>query len=171
MEQILYILIIFSSAIIVFLGPYVSNMQSATLWVGKKIAPAGLDKEAPNGFQDAITPQSQNNGNIIIMVSYLVILVSGSMVVWYGGILGLIVSLVVSGIVGKFYANDIGTYLLKLIHSMSNRVSDYKKKNDFDRADAASDMLEKLQILYAEIRDEDIKIPSFKDVRSMKVGQ
>lgn len=171
MEQILYILIIFSSAIIVFLGPYVSNMQCATLWVGKKIAPAGLDKEAPNGFQDAITPQSQNTSNILIMISYLVLFASGSFIFWWGGIVGLVSALILSRVVGRFYADDIGTYLLKIIHSMSNRVADYKKKNDFDRADAASDMLEKLQILYAEIRDEDIKIPSFKDVRSMKVGQ
>ena len=171
MEQILYILIIVSSAIIAFLGPYVSNMQSATLWVGKKVAPDGLDKEAPNGFQDAITPKSQNTGNVLVMISYLVLLVSGSFIVWYGGVVAIILTLMASSVVGKFYADDIGTYLLKIIHSMSNRVADYKKHNDFDRADAANEMLEKLQMLYAEIRDQNIKIPSFKEVRSMKVGE
>ncbi len=171
METFFYVLIGISSLLIIFLGPQVSKMQSVTLWVGKKIAPQGLDKEVPNGFQDAITPESQNTGNIIIMASYLILLVSGSFLVWYGGILGLIVSLIISGLVGKFYANKIGTYLLKLINSMSNKVADYKKNNDFDRANAAEEMLQKLQSLYVEIRDENIDIPSLKEVRAMKIGE
>jgi len=171
MEQILYILIAISSVVIIFLGPLVNKMQSVTLWVGKKIAPRGLDKESPNGFQDAITPKSQNTGNILVMISYLVLLVSGSFIMWYGGVVGIIFALTLSSIAGKFYANDVGTYLSKIIHSISNRVADYKKNNDLDRADAANEMLQKLQMLYVEIRDESIEIPSFKEVRAMKVGE
>lgn len=160
----------FCFIVILFLGPFVSRMQSATLWVGKKIAPGWLEKEAPRGFQDAITPEFQNKGNLVVMASYLVLLVSGTLIVWYGGVAGLVVAFALSSFIGGFYPKDIAFYLSKIIGDMYKRHADYKRDNDTERAGATLEMLQKLQELYNAIKEEDIQIPPMQDIRAMDLG-
>jgi hypothetical protein len=153
------------------MGSFAANMQAVTYLVGKKIAPFGSEKELPRGFQDAITPKFQDNFNTIIFVLYLIIFVLGSIKLWYIGLPLVLVILILKGFLRKLWPNNINFYLKMLIQNMANRMADYAKNGDPMRSDAAKEMLENLENLYVMIRDENLKIPSFEEIKRMPVGE
>jgi hypothetical protein len=165
-----YLIIIFCILLIIFLGPFVGKMQAATLWVGKKIAPEGSDLYSKNGFQDAITPKFQTNLNILIITSYLLLFIMSSIKIWYLGTVLLISVFIIKVFIERLYSNKINKYLKIIIHSMINRIADYRKCGDEMRAQAAEHMLESLDNLYNEIVLLDLPVPSILESNSMKLG-
>lgn len=171
LDLLVYIGLASACIVAVFVTPFVGNMQATTLWVGKKITPAGLEREAPRGFQDAITPGFQNTLNVLSPASYVVVLVLGSIAFWYLGVLLLVCSFLVSIFVKKLYPNRINFYLRILIHQMSNRTANYTRDGDTMRADAAEEMTEKLMEFYEEVKDLELRVPTMKEASSARLGR
>ncbi len=165
-----YILAIISIILCLGIGSFITNLHSATYWIGKKIAPIGSEKELPRGFQDAITPSRHAYLYFFTRILYLIILILGSIKLWYLGILLVLVIAILTKFLGELWPNNINFYLKILIRSMTNRMADYSKKGDFMRSDAAKEMLEKMENLYVEIRDENLIIPDFMEIRNMRSG-
>lgn len=166
----IYIVLALSSAVVVFVGPYAGKMQATTLWVGKRIAPKGMEAEAPRGFQDAITPKMQDTFNTILPICYVLILVAGTVKLWYLGAVLFIVVFILKIITERFYPQGVNTYLRAIIAAMMNKMADYKKTGDEMRADAATEMIEKLNDLYIEIRDQKLPVPPIRNAQRMPLG-
>lgn len=156
--------------IAVSIGPFASKMQSVTLWAGKKIAKVGLDDELPQGYQDAITPKIQDIFNTILPICYVTILVLGSIKIWYLGFVLLIFSIIIIVILKNFWSNKIIFYLKIINHYMINKTADYEKSSDTMRAKAAKDLTDRLLKLYFEIKTKNLKIPSMREINSMRLG-
>lgn len=165
------ILLIVFSSIAIPIGAFAGKMQRVTLWAGKKIAPTGMELEAPTGFQDAITPKLQDRLNTFFPILLLLILIVGSLKIWYLGIATVIAIFIIMAIVQRFLPNKINFYLKIIIYYMDNRMADLTKQSDVMRADAAKDMSDKLHNLYLEIRDINLEIPDFKDIKKMNLGK
>jgi magnesium-transporting ATPase (P-type) len=165
-----YIVLALAGSIVVFIGPYRSKMQVTTLLAGKRIAPEGMDADAPRGLQDAITPKLQDTFNIILPISYVIILILGSIRIWYLGIVLLVAAFAFEAIIQRFYPQDLNTYLRAIIGAMINKMADYKKTGDEMRADAAAEILEELDNLYAEIRDQKPPVPLIREAQQMRLG-
>lgn len=166
----IYAALALASIVVIFIGPFTGKMQASTLWVGKKIAPEGMDTDAPRGFQDAITPKYQDTFNTILPIAYILILVLGTIKVWYMGVVLLVLVFVLMSIAQRFYPQDLNTYLRAIISAMMNKMADYKKAGDEMRTDAAAEMLERLNGLYAEIRDQKLPVPSIREAQQMRLG-
>lgn len=150
--------------------PFNSMIQATTLWAGKKIAPSGMDKEQPTGFQDAITPKFQDTLNLILPICYVLIFVVGSFEKWYLGIVVFIAVIFVANVARNFFPNKIKPYLKIVIHSMDNKMADYVKTNDTMRAGAAKEISDQLHNLYLDIIDTDPVIPKFSEIQKMPLG-
>jgi hypothetical protein len=170
-DIVIYIVLALACTTVVFVGPFARKMQATTLWVGKKIAPVGAETDAPRGFQDAITPKSQDTFNTILPIAYVLILILGSIKMWYLGVTLLVITFVIMIIVQRFYPQDVNTYLRAIISAMINKMADYKKEGDEMRVDAAAEMVEKLQNLYERIKDQKMLVPSIREAQSMRLGE
>lgn len=166
----IYILLALAIFVVIFLGPYAGKMQASTLWVGKRIAPEGMDQEAPRGFQDAITPKHQDTMNTFLPISYVLILVLGTIKAWYLGVLLLVLAIVLMSIAQRFYPQGLNTYLRAIIAAMVNKMADYKKAGDEMRTDAAAEMLQRLNDLYIEVHDQNLPVPSIRDTQRMPLS-
>ncbi len=157
--------------VVVIAGAFASYMQATTLFVGKKIAPQGMEAELPRGFQDAITPKIQETFNTILPISYILILVAGSLQAWYLGIAMLIVAFIGLAVAKKFFPSKVVFYLKIIIFYMTNKVADYAKDGDKMRAEAAQEVSDKLEIFYFQIKDHDLEVPSFAEIKAMSLGE
>lgn len=170
-DTLLYIVLAVCACVVIFAGSFAAKMQATTLWVGKKIAPEGIDKDAPRGFQDAITPSFQDQLNTILPISYILVLGIGTWIHWYLGVTVLILSAILMGIVQRFYPKKLRTYLNIIIGAMVNKLANYVKGGDSMRADAAQEVLTNLQEFYLEIRDEDPEVPSMVEAKEASLGR
>lgn len=151
-------------------GAFASHMQATTLFVGKKIAPQGMDTEMPRGLQDAITPSIQNFFNTMLPICYVVIVILGSFQYWYFGVLLLIISFTGLAFMKKLFPNKLNFYLKILIFYMANKVADYAKDGDQMRAQAAQEVSDKLSSYYYQVKDSNAKVPNFTEIKSMPLG-
>lgn len=150
------------------MSAFSSRMQAATLFVGKSLCPPEIVRDMPRGFQDAITPRWQNTLNIVVPLMVLTVLVIGSMIVWWGGPLACLATLIVlQPIALRVVPEQLSFYLIRMINNMANRMADYKKERDSVRADAAKEMLDRLTALYSVIQRSGMPVPSFKEIRTM----
>ncbi len=170
MNIIMNLLLGASILIVVFAGSFASRMQAVTLWLGKKIAPEGMDSEAPRGFQDAITPKIQDMFNTILPVCYIAIIVLGSFKKWYLGIALLFITFFAMVIIKRFLPNKIKFYLKIIIYYMDNRLADYIRDGDTMRAEATEDILKKLRQIYLKLMIKDKNIPEFEKINKMPLG-
>jgi len=170
MNLLLDIILWLCVAAVIAIGAFASRMQSITLWAGKRITPEGMNKELPRGFQDAITPKIQDKFNTILPISYVAILVIGSMKRWYLGVALLILAFVGMFIVRAFLPNKIKFYLKIINYYMINKTADYAKISDVMRAEASKDVADQLQQLYFETDDNEL-VPDFSDIKKMPLGR
>lgn len=168
--MILNILLTVCVLIVIFVGAFAGRMQAVTLWTGKKIAPFGMDAEVPTGFQDAITPKIQDKFNTILPISYIGVLVFGTFVAWYMGVLLLVVAFILMSVVQRFLPNTIEFYLKWIMHYMANKTADYAKENDKMRAEASDELFEKLGVVYEKIKGSGLKVPDFSEIKAMPLG-
>lgn len=166
----LIIVLSLACATVVFLGPFASRMQVTTLWVGRKIAPEDMESELPRGFQDAITPKLQDTLNTVLPIAYLLIIVLGSIKAWYLGVALLVGSLILRAVVQKFYSNKINFYFRIINYYMANKIADYHKDKDVLRAEAATEMMQKLGNFYLSIKDQDLIVPKMSEAKGIPFG-
>ena len=62
------------------ISAYKGKLQAVTLWAGRRIGIPDFESQQPRGFQDAITPKSQTIMNGIVLVLYIAIIVSGTLI-------------------------------------------------------------------------------------------
>lgn len=166
----IYTALALASLVVIFIGPFTGKMQASTLWVGKKIAPEGMDTDAPRGFQDAITPKYQDTLNTLLPIAYILILVLGTIKTWWLGAALLVLVFLLMVVAQRFYPQDLNTYLRAIISAMTNKMADYNKSGDKMRTEAAAEMLERLNELYAEIREQNLPVPSIRDGQQMRLA-
>lgn len=149
------------------LASYTARFQATTLWAGKKLAGKQLSEQMPRGFQDAITPKSQDKRNMITPVSYVVIIVLGCIQAWYVGIVAIIGALFVGAIADRFIPDKLEYYLLRVAWALDNREADYRKKNDMMRADAAHHMADSVKGLIEGIHGTGERVPIMREAKRM----
>jgi hypothetical protein len=152
------------------LSGYTGRVQCTTLWAGRRIGEPEFETQNPKGYQDAITPKAQNVRNTAVFILYFVILVVGSIIKWYVGIVGVVIAFSSGNIAAGFFSNDLERYILGLINDMARREADYRKESDSMRADAAHDMLERLSLLLMEVHDKALPVPSMREARVAQMG-
>lgn len=164
----MYLIVLAGLALLTgIIASYTNKVQATTLWAGKILAGNEFAEQLPTGFQDAITPKSQNTRNLLLPILLISILVFGSFQAWYLGVTALIVTFFIYVIAARFISDDLEYYLLRLISAMDNREADYRKNNDSLRADAAHEMSEQLRDLLHTIHGQGMKVPLISDIRKM----
>jgi len=146
---------------------YTARFQATTLWAGKKLAGKELSEQMPRGFQDAITPESQNRRNMLNFALYVAIMVLGSIQAWYAGVIAIIATLVASAIADRFIPNDLEYYLIRVAWALDNREADYRKQNDLMRADATHQMADSIKGLIEEVHSTGDKVPPIRKAKRM----
>lgn len=165
-----FVLIMISISVCFFIGPFASQLQATTLLVGKIIAPEGMDEVAPTGFQDAITPKIQMHFNIIVPLSYLVILVGGSYLEWYLGFLIFVSVVIANAFIVYFMSKDVLRYLKIIIHYFDNKMADYVKDQDQIRYGAAKEVSNQLHDIAEIVMTCHSKIPSLEQIKALQLG-
>lgn len=164
---ILFIIILIISAI---LTAYTNKMQASTLYIGKKICSPEMKDVMPTGYQDAITPEDQNKRNLYSPILFVAILIVGSLIKWYMGILGLLLNFIVLIPIASFFVPQKLSFYVNLLHiNMANRFADYKKNGDEERTIASKEILEKLEQYYF-LMDKNIKVPNIYEANMTDFG-
>ena len=158
---ILVILIVIQGVIWAF----ASRLQPVTLYLGKQIV---IDEDllflGKRGMQDVITPKFMNYSNI----GTISIIIIGSLIKWYIGILGVAISLffiarifrLLMPIKMSFYTNIIVFYL-------TNEFADYKKNGDIERANASKVLLDSIMEWHIEATINKLDVPTFTKARNL----
>ena len=174
MQIFLIILLILSSLSFVFLHPFATKVQNTTLWLGKKLynnLNSDVEKiglSSSRGFQDAITPKFQIYLNSFITIaSPIIILISGSILNWYLGIVVLLLVIFLTKITSKLYSNNLNYYISLIVVDLLNRKANYLKENDILRADAASDVREDIIDILSSIIELNLPVPSVKEINKL----
>ena len=89
---------------------------------------------------------------------------------WWGGVVVYGVYGFTMGTVVYFYKEPVSKYLIYFLGRMSNRVADYKKNNDFERAEAAELMVKDLSEVLALYLDSGVKVPTEKQIKDNPLG-
>ena len=80
------------AALLGALQAFTGNMQTATMWAGRAIAPADFGPTPSNGVQDAITPPWQTKLQFVWMVGLVIVLIVGTLQLWFLGVGALLVA-------------------------------------------------------------------------------
>lgn len=149
---------------------YTAKMQATTLFVGKKICNPMLQDVLPRGYQDAITPKSQDRLNLIRPTLWVIVLITGSLIHWYLGIIGLIFDILILHNLFSFLVPQNLSYYVNLINiEMANRYANYKKEGDEERALAAKEIGDKLSEYYLNM-DKNTKVPYISEAKKTDFG-
>ncbi len=124
---------------------YTMAFQSATLYWGKWLSPN--NDLLPTGMQDAITPPAQSTRVFASLALLLAVAVAGGFVFrWWAAPIILFASFFGSGIMKMLFPNpDSDFFRRKILNSLSQRESTYRKEGDYLRSEVAQDLLAKLR--------------------------
>lgn len=153
------------------LNAYSARIQATTLWAGRAIVPASYETISPTGVQDAITPPWQTRLQLVWMIGLAVVVIVGSLQVWYFGILALAVALLASGIARALLPKRVAWYLHLIVNSLANREADYARDGDTMRAEAARELFYKVSLLLERVASANQHVPSMQEARSTPTGQ
>lgn len=152
-----------------FILAYAGRMQAATLYFGKKLADEYTRSEFPRGLQDAITPKFQNTLNTINIFGWVIIIIFGTYIVWYLGVLSLVAAIVLQSIFQMFLPKNLDHYCLVIQKYMMNKIADYSRDKDVIKKQIAEGLLNELVEIYEiEIKNQNKPVPSFKELRLIK---
>lgn len=165
----IYVLAVLIIPTILF-GALAGKLQTATLWVGKMIAPKGFDKEYPNGFQDAITPRYLENVNTLLVISYVAILVLGTIEDWFLGAAAFTLTVILQLVVWALLPKEIDIYLKWIMRDVAHRIVFNKKSKNIVASNIALKMYKDLEELENSIKDKHLALPSIDTINSMKLG-
>ena len=166
MVIVLIVLLVITPIVASFNG----KIQGTTLYVGKLLGEVELARDLPNGYQDAITPGFQTKLNLLNPVLWLGLLIIGSIIGWWLGIVAVIVTAFNYSIIGKMLPKRLGYYVMILMNDMNKRTADYLKNGDKERAKACKLMAKDLTNYYLSIKDIEMPVPDFKYSKNMPVG-
>src|SRR5260370_35571124 len=140
---------------------YCSRYDKVISWAIGYVAPANLTKQELNTYRAALAPRSYLRAINYQFGLPLVILILGTLIDWYLGVLGVIISVVVVyGVLSVLAAGTIEKYLYQIIMSLQHKAADYKKAGDEEREEAAEDFLVPLKIVYAKVLGKNYRVPS-----------
>ena len=140
--KLLYWVFIFYSTV---LFAYTMKFQQATLYWGKRIAP--YNELLPAGLQDAITPKSQTNRNIISVFLLIIAAVAGFFIFrWYVGIIGPVIVLFLGAfILGAMRLKPSSSFFKnRILNDLTRRLNEAKTIGDAERTIALEEVIRRM---------------------------
>ena len=140
---------------------FIKRLRRTTLWAGRVISDPLVLSQMPRGMQDAITPPALTFITIAIFAARLSILGVGTFfVAWYAGILTLLLSIILSELVGLLFPKTLLFYIHILLRDMHRRYADYTRDGDIQRALASQHMISGLTWLITSTHVSRLPIPT-----------
>ena len=146
-EAMIYLLVIVVVAGAIFVA-YSSNIQATTKWLGQRIEEKKMIRTTPHSFSSALEIQTmisspwniaRNFGGLVL---YVVVVAIGLLIKWWVAVAALVALIVISSVVSIAFLPRKLSYWIKCVSiGVQNRISDYRRKNDFDRATGLSHFL------------------------------
>lgn len=168
MNTILFIIQILLILIYSSIGAYTGYMQSVTLYLGKKIARPGIEKDSPRGLQDAVTPKIQENLLMTNIILVIILFILGTYLYWYLGIISVLVGFLLRYFFKMFMPNKMDHYYSVVQHHLINKLADYRRDNDSMRMGATGEIIVDLNQIYEdEIKNKNMSVPNILDVKEM----
>lgn len=168
MNTILFIILILLILISSSIGAYTSYMQPVTLYLGKKIARPGIEKDSPRGLQDAVTPKIQENLLMTNIILVIILFILGTYLYWYLGIISVLVGYLLKYFFKMFMPNKMDHYYSVVQHHLINKWVDYRRDNDSMRMEATGEIIVDLNQIYEdEIKNKNMSVPNILDVKEM----
>jgi hypothetical protein len=125
-----------------------SNIQSTTKWLGNKIADDKIIRTTPHAFasplevQTMISSSYQSASFFGEVLLYALVAVLGYSIKWWAALLALIALALMAKIVRAVFLPRGLSYWIKWVSvGVQNRIADYRKRNDHDRAESLAEFI------------------------------
>ncbi len=157
------------------LTPYSDGLFNTSLWMAKILSPSELidtseGKQMVKLNQAAFMDGWPSNIPIGVNLLMLVGVVLGFFYRWWGGILAYLIYAFLMGTFLFFFRKPVTYYVMLFARRLTNRIADYRKMNDLDRAAAAEELLEEVKVIFTEYMNTGIKTPTSKQVKNNPLG-
>jgi hypothetical protein len=158
-----------------FIKPYCDGLLDTSVWLSKITFPSDMAEIKEAGQLLKIRQAALMDGwpsNIVLLPSILGIsaIIVGFFYSWWGGLIMFLI-LAFGGGTSKFFIKlDVSYFITLLLHRLSNRIADYKMKNDFERAEVAEELSGEVQSVLAVYLGSGIKSPSNRQIKSNPYG-
>lgn len=140
----IYLLIITVTAGAVF-AAYATNVQTTTKWLGRQIEAKKTIRTTPHSLATPLEIQTMISSpwvvarNFSMVAIYLAVGAVGFLIKWWVAVLALVVLIILGSIVSAVILPRKFSWWIKSVSvGVQNRIADYRKKNDFDRAESLS---------------------------------
>lgn len=160
MTIVLWILVAMSAAFMAYTG----NIQTTTQWVGHRLAADDrmrislAYKGTPLDFQSVVTAKVQNIRNFLHVGLLIAILVLGSVIAWYLGIVAVIVAYLGGTLFAQVLPRRFTHYLKWLLIDIQHRIADYRKAGDEMRAQSLEAVQVCVEELFVEAEEQKLDI-------------
>lgn len=153
------------------INPFINRIDLASIWLSKVLSapPDEIGSEIMNKRLERINHMALRTGGgwilgtleTIIPYTIFAAIIVGFFYAWWLGILVYIISLIINSIVelSTLYPKFVDYYILFYYKRLINRAADYSKKNDFIRAEAATEYSDNLKQLLSIYSDQPISVP------------
>ena len=105
------------------------------------------------------------------MLGLAAVLIGGTIVRWYLGVVGVILVVVSGGAWQAVLSKNLTTYLRFVANSLAQREADYRKNGDEDRAGAAHDFFIGVAGMLEKSAAESLQVPSVREASNAPFGQ
>jgi hypothetical protein len=168
--------IVFTVALIYcILKPYSDGFLNTSLWLAKIMAPS----DVPDGpelrqllkvTQAAIMDGWPSNVPFLTTLLGATAMILAFIYAWWMGIAMYLVLAIGGMITSRIIIRPVTFYIAFLFHRMTNRIADYKRKNDTEREEAARETNEDLKNILAIYTNSGIGTPTKKLVKENPYG-
>lgn len=153
------------------INPFINRIDLASIWLSRVLsAPAEeIGSENMNKRLQRINHMALRTGGgwflgtleTIMPFTIFAAIIIGLFYAWWLSILVYIISLIINSIVelSRLYPKFVDYYILFFYKRLINRAADYSKKNDFIRAEAATEYSDDLNQILSIYLDQSIFVP------------
>ncbi len=145
------------------------KMQRTTLQLGKYLAGEDILMGA-TGYQDAITPRSQNYKNYSILSVPILFIIGFFLYSWVIPLISVVIFMITATAVFTINARrnfPLAPQIKKILSALENRSANYAKQGDEVRSEATSEVSDSVEAAFREISEQTNENPGIEDIESL----
>jgi len=163
------------AVIYILIKPTSDGLMNTSMWVSKMLAPTDAeDGDTSKQFlkmgQAALMDGWLSNIPFIATILLLSSVIAGFLYSWWAGIVVIVLMAFLGTLSSLIFMRSVTYYLSFLAHKMLNRAADYRKKQDFERYEAAESYNKDLMDIMAIYHNSRLKPPTEKQLKNIPYG-
>lgn len=152
--------------------PFTTRLQDTSLWLGKALVPSDFASAYPRGLQDPLTSGWPSTYIFVVSLLPFISATIAFFYSWWAAILVYVISIILAAIFSRsnVASKKVERYIAILADHARNRVADYNKKGDYDRATAAEQLTESLTEILVIYLESDVIVPTMSQAKNAPYG-